>query len=111
MIMRKIDVLPEPFGPMRPIFSPRWMEAEAARKRAWWPGCRTIESRDITVAGIARDGRDISRGSSELDPEAEVSVDERAVPGVVRAEVAANIQLEVEVPLVLEVGLEARHRV
>src|SRR4051812_1758311 len=49
-IIRKSVVLPAPFGPTRPIFSPFCRAAEASMKRIWWPTCLLTLSRRIIVA-------------------------------------------------------------
>src|SRR5882672_2950981 len=49
-IIRKSVVLPAPFGPTRPIFSPFWRAAEASMKRIWWPTCLLTLSRRIIFA-------------------------------------------------------------
>src|SRR5882757_4465585 len=46
-IIRNSVVLPAPFGPTRPIFSPFWRAAEASMKRIWWPTCLLTLSRRI----------------------------------------------------------------
>src|ERR1700740_2623023 len=54
--MRNRVVLPEPLGPTRPIFSPRWSAAEASMKRRWWPFCLLMLSRRIMDSGEGRWG-------------------------------------------------------
>src|SRR3954447_8008172 len=48
VIKRKIVVLPEPFGPTRPTFSPRLIAAEASMKRICLPCCLPMPSSRIT---------------------------------------------------------------
>src|SRR4051812_14534410 len=50
VIIRNRVVLPEPLGPTRPTFSPRWSAADASMKRSWWPFCLLMLSRRI-IAG------------------------------------------------------------
>jgi hypothetical protein len=45
--MRNSVVLPAPFGPTRPTFSPLVRAAEASTKRSWWPFCLEMLSRRI----------------------------------------------------------------
>jgi hypothetical protein len=53
--MRNSVVLPAPFGPTRPIFSPRCNAAEASMNRSCWPFCLLMLSRRIIgVRGLAR---------------------------------------------------------
>ena len=53
LMRRKMVVLPEPFGPTSPTFSPRLIDADASRKRIWWPCCLLMESRRITGLGAS----------------------------------------------------------
>src|SRR3954453_11039939 len=46
-IIRNSVVLPAPFGPTSPIFSPLWRAADASMKRIWWPTCLLTLSRRI----------------------------------------------------------------
>src|SRR5262245_8849291 len=50
-IIRKMVVLPDPFGPTRPTFSPRKTLIAASRKRICLPCCLETESSRITRGG------------------------------------------------------------
>src|SRR4051794_37651344 len=52
--MRKSVVLPEPFGPTNPTFSPRLTVADASSNRIWRPCRLLIESNRITVDDLYR---------------------------------------------------------
>src|SRR6478735_11029533 len=49
-IIRNSVVLPAPFGPTSPIFSPLRRPAEASMNRIWWPTCLLTLSRRIMSA-------------------------------------------------------------
>src|SRR5215471_16443487 len=51
VIIRNSVVLPAPFGPTRPTFSPLLSAAEASMKRSWWPFCLLMLSRRIMCVG------------------------------------------------------------
>src|SRR5262249_23035095 len=53
VIRRNRVVLPDPFGPTRPTFSPFSRAVEASMKTIWWPFCLPMLSRRI-IAGRAR---------------------------------------------------------
>src|ERR1051325_4950312 len=46
-IIRKSVVLPEPFGPTRPTFSPGLSWKDASTKRIWRPYCFEIREKEI----------------------------------------------------------------
>src|SRR4051794_24430476 len=46
-IIRNSVVLPAPFGPTSPIFSPLLSAADASMNRIWWPACLLTLSRRI----------------------------------------------------------------
>src|SRR3954452_4169013 len=46
-IIRNSVVLPAPFGPTSPIFSPLLRAADASMNRIWWPACLLTLSRRI----------------------------------------------------------------
>src|SRR5207248_6609743 len=64
-IIRKSVVLPAPFGPTRPIFSPFWRAAEASMKRIWWPTCLLTLSRRII--GARKEGNRCGRCLGHLE--------------------------------------------
>src|SRR4051812_31051852 len=60
--MRNSVVLPAPFGPTSPTFSPFWMPIEASMNRIWWPFCLEMLSRRI-MGGL------LARGRAERQPQ------------------------------------------
>ena len=50
-IMRKSVVLPAPFGPTRPTFSPGLSWKEASTKRTWRPYCLLTRVNEIMAKG------------------------------------------------------------
>src|SRR5262245_60829076 len=59
-IIRKSVVLPAPFGPTRPTFSPGLSWKEASTKRIWRPYCLLMRLNEIMPEGTAYHGVDVS---------------------------------------------------
>src|SRR5665213_2907427 len=76
VIIRNSVVLPDPFGPTRPTFSPLWSAADASMKRIWWPFCLLMLSRRIMGTPVRKKlrrsyGTSCARGKSVPEPSAQ----------------------------------------